>query len=230
MSELLAGLASALWLGLLTAISPCPMATNIAAISFVGRRVGSPGKVFLAGLLYAAGRALAYTALAAILVAGVLSTPALSHALMKYMNKALGPVLIVVGMILLDLLSFNLSGSGVSERMQKRVEAMGLLGALFLGVVFALSFCPISAALFFGSLLALALKSGSPVIIPTAYGLGTALPVLVFAFILAFGAKQVGRVYNRLAPVEKWARRATGGIFIAVGIYYCLVHIFGVMT
>lgn len=227
MTELFLGIASAFWLGILTSISPCPLATNIAAISYVGRRVGSPKKVFLAGLLYTAGRTLTYLVLGVLLVSSLLSAPYLSHILQKYMNKVLGPVLILVGMVLVELIQINFSGSGVSERMQKRVEALGVWGAFLLGVVFALSFCPVSAALFFGSLLPVALRCESGVILPSAYGVATGLPVLVFAVLIALGAKRVGEVYNKLVPFEKWARRITGAIFILVGVYYCLTHIFG---
>lgn len=230
MTEFPIAVASAFWLGILTSISPCPMATNIAAISFVGRRVESPFKVFLAGLLYTAGRTVTYLGLGILLVSSLLSAPYVSHVLQKYMNKLLGPILILVGMLLLELINFNLSGSGVTEKMQKRVEALGLLGALFLGVVFALSFCPISAALFFGSLLPVAIRCESVVIIPSAYGVATGLPVLVFAVLIAAGAKSVGRTYNKLAAFERWARRITGAIFILVGIYYCLTHIFGLFA
>jgi len=228
MTELLVGMAVAFWLGVLTAISPCPLATNIAAISFVGRRVGSPGKVFLTGLLYTAGRTLTYVVLGVLLVSSLLSAPHLSHFLQKYMNKLLGLVLILVGMVLVELIQMNFSGSSVSEKMQKRVEALGMWGALLLGVIFALSFCPVSAALFFGSLLPLALRCESGVILPTAYGMATGLPVLAFAILIALGARRVGEAYNKLVPFEKWARRITGMIFILVGIYYCLTYIFGV--
>jgi cytochrome c biogenesis protein CcdA len=224
--ELLSALASALWLGILTSISPCPMATNIAAISFIGRRVKSPTKVLLTGFLYTAGRALTYVVLGALLTASLLSASSLSHALQKYMNKFLGPILIVVGMILLNLIQIKTSGKGVSDKLQKRVEIMGMSGALLLGVIFAASFCPISAALFFGSLLATAVKVESVALVPLFYGIGTALPVLGFAFIIALGGNSLGTAFNRLTAFEKWARNITGAIFILVGIYYTLRYIF----
>ncbi len=227
MAEFLLAVASAFWLGILTSISPCPLATNIAAISFVGQRVGSPFRVFLTGLLYTAGRTLTYLLLGALLVASLLSAPSVSHLLQKYMNKVLGPILILVGMILVELIQLNFSGASVSERVQKRIEALGMWGALLLGVIFALSFCPTSAALFFGALIPIALRYESGITIPSAYGIATGLPVLIFAVLIALGAKWVGQAYSKLVPFEQWARRITGGIFIAVGIYYCLAHIFG---
>ena len=146
MTPLCSRLGGAFWLGVLTSVSPCPLATNLAAISYVGRNVGSPGKVFLAGVLYTLGRVLVYVALAALLVASVLSSPGVSLWLQANLNKFLGPLLILVGMTLLGLLSLGLSGSGISERLQQRVDRLGLAGAGLLGLVFALSFCPVSAA------------------------------------------------------------------------------------
>ena len=230
MAEFLLATASAFWLGILTSISPCPLATNIAAISFVGRRVDSPFRVFLTGLLYTGGRMLTYLVLAVLLVSGLLWAPSVSHLLQKYMNKVLGPLLILVGMILLELIQIKFSGSGVSEKMQKRIQAMGMWGALPLGVVFALSFCPVSAGLFFGGLIPVALQYESGFIIPSAYGLATGLPVLVFAVLIALGTKRVGQTYNKLVAFERWARRITGVIFIGVGVYHSLAYIFGVFA
>jgi cytochrome c biogenesis protein CcdA len=220
---------SALWLGILTSISPCPLATNIAAVSFIGRRIGRTRVVFLTGLLYTLGRILAYVALGSLLVTSVLSIPQLAYFLQKYMNKILGPILIFVGMILLELISINISGPGLSERMQKRVEILGIWGAALLGIVFALSFCPTSAALFFGSLIPLAVKYKSGFTLPALYGLGTGLPVLLFAVLIAFGAQSVGKAFNKLTQFECWIRRITGVIFIVIGIYFCLTHIFGIL-
>ncbi len=227
MAQFALAVASALWLGILTSISPCPLAMNITAISYIGRRVDDPRKVLSAGLLYTVGRTLTYTVLGALLVASLLSAPRLSHMLQKYMNLAMGPLLIIVGMVLLELISFARKGGGVSEKMQKRVDRLGMWGALLLGIVFAISFCPVSAALFFGSLLALAVTNESGIILPAVYGIGTALPVLVFAVLIAFGANRIGKTYNRMAAFEYWARRTTGLVFIAAGIYYSLTYIFG---
>ncbi|MBN1419696.1 MAG: sulfite exporter TauE/SafE family protein [Planctomycetes bacterium] len=228
MTELLLGAASAFWLGILTSISPCPLATNIAAISFVGRRVGSPARVFLAGVLYTIGRTATYAALGVLLVSSLLSAPHVSHILQKHMNELLGPILIVVGMVLLEMIGLGSWGGGAGGKLQKRVEALGMSGALLLGIVFALSFCPVSAALFFGSLIPVALRCGSGVLVPSAYGVATGLPVLVFALLISLGAKRVAEVYDRIVPFERWARRITGAIFILVGLYYTLAHIFGI--
>jgi cytochrome c biogenesis protein CcdA len=228
MSEFTLAIASAFWLGILTSISPCPLATNIAAISFVGRRVDSPRRVFSAGLLYTSGRSLAYLALGSLLVSSLLSAPLLAHTLQKYMNRALGPVLILVGLVLLGAITFSLPGGGIGDKLQKKVESMGVWGAGLLGLLFALSFCPTSAALFFGSLLPLALHQQSGVMLPGVYGIATGLPVLLFAVLIALGANKVGRAFNRIQAFERWARRVTGALFILIGIYYCLSVFWGV--
>lgn len=229
MNEYLAAILTAFWLGILTSISPCPLATNIAAISYVGRRVGEPGKTFQAGLLYTLGRTAAYTVIGIILVSSLLSAPVLSHLLQKYMNKFLGPILIVVGLILLKVVSFSFSGGGISEKLQRRVDGMGVWGGAFLGLLFALSFCPTSAALFFGSLLPLAIQQNSSIILPAVYGVATGLPVFIFALLIALGANQIGTAFNLITHFETWARRITGLIFILVGIYYTMINLFGIM-
>ncbi len=223
------GVASALWLGILTSISPCPLATNIAAVSFIGKQFTSAPRVALSGIFYVLGRMLAYLGLGMALVASLLSAPQLSVFLQKYMNRILGPVLILVGMVLLELLRFNLAGGGVGERMRERAGKGGVWGAGLLGFLFALSFCPVSAALFFGSLIPLSVKDGSRVLYPLMYGAGTGLPVIVIAMMIAFGAKSIGALFRKLTRVELWARRITGAIFIAVGVYYSLVYIFEIL-
>jgi len=229
MDEFIIGAGSAFWLGILTSISPCPLATNIAAISYIGRRMGDSRQVFLSGMLYTLGRTLAYLGLAFVIVASILSVPQVSLFLQKYMHLVLGPILIIVGMFLLQLIQLNMAGSGMSEGLQKRVDAMGIWGALVLGVVFALTFCPTSAALYFGSLIPLSLKVNSSIALPVIYGIGTALPVLVFAVLLALSAQSVGKAYNVLAKIEWWARIITGWIFVLLGVYYSLKYIFEVI-
>jgi cytochrome c-type biogenesis protein len=229
MTELLLLAASALWLGILTSVSPCPLATNVAAISFIGRRLESPRWVLVSGLLYTAGRVLTYTVLGILLVSSVLSAPSVALALQRYMNQVLGPVLILVGMLLLEILTFGSFGSGLAARLQKRADRWGVLGALLLGVVFALSFCPVSATLFFGSLLTIAVKARSGILLPAVYGIGTGLPVLVFAILIAAGARSLAKVFDKVTVFERWARRVTGVVFLGIGIYYTLVYVFRVV-
>jgi cytochrome c-type biogenesis protein len=229
MSGLALAAVSALWFGILTSVSPCPLATNITAISFVGRRTGSPIGVLLSGLLYTLGRAVIYTAIGILLVSSLLSAPTVSLTLQTWMNKLLGPILILVGMVMLGLLRISFRGRGMSQRLQQRVQRLGLLGALGLGALFALSFCPVSATLFFGSLLPLAVKHGSGILLPFVYGIGTAIPVVIFAIVLAFGARWLGKLFERVTQIERWMRTATGIVFIGVGVYMSLVHVYRVL-
>lgn len=222
----LLGLGTALWLGVLTSISPCPFATNIAAVSFIGRRVDRPRAALSTGLLYGCGRSLVYIVIGMLLVSSLLSAPGVSHILQKYMNKVMGPLLILVGMVLLGLLEIRTRGSDVGWRVGRRTEHWGVWGGLALGVVFALAFCPASAALFFGSLVPISIKYESRFLLPMAYGVGTALPVIMFALAIAAGAGVVARVFQRVATFERWARTATGVIFIAVGVYFSLKFVF----
>ncbi|MCX5866534.1 MAG: aromatic aminobenezylarsenical efflux permease ArsG family transporter [Proteobacteria bacterium] len=220
------GALSAFWLGLLTAISPCPLATNIAAISFIGRKISSPRRAFFSGAAYTIGRSLTYIVIAAVLVFGLTAVPQASWFLQKYMNQFLGPLLIIVGMFLLELIQFDLPALVSNKRMEKQAEKSGLMSSGLLGIMFALSFCPVSAALFFGSLVPLSVKHDSFLIMPLLYGIGTGLPVLAFALAIALGAKSLTQIFNRLSRVELWARRGTGVIFILIGIYFCLRFIF----
>jgi cytochrome c biogenesis protein CcdA len=239
--------ASALYLGVLTSISPCPLATNIAAISYIGRKVEDSRLVIHAGLLYTMGRCVLYLALAVLLTTTALSIPAVSLFLQKYMYLALGPILLLLGMFLVGLITVISGGTVISDGMQKRVDAMGIWGAFPLGILFAVSFCPTSAAWFFG-LLALTMGSeagaitgvlakigitlpgvsipGGTILLPLIYGVGTALPVLLVAFLLAYSAQSIGKTYNVLAKVEWWARMITGWVFILVGVYFSLKYVF----
>jgi len=226
MDNILLSIGTALWLGILTSISPCPLAGNIAAISFIGKRVGSPIKVLLSGLLYVLGRMTAYFILGIVIVMSLLSIPKLSQILQNQVNIALGPILLVIGLILLNIIKFKIRGFGISDKIGKKAESMGIWAAFPLGMLFAISFCPISAALFFGSLIPLAVKSNSGVFLPAVYGIGTGLPVIIFAYIISFGTHSLGKAFDKITQFEKWTRRLTGAIFIIVGLYYILAYIF----
>jgi len=238
---------AALYLGLLTSISPCPLATNIAAISYVGRKVGDSRWVIAAGFLYTLGRCLLYLALAVLLAVTAMSIPAVSLFLQKYMHLVLAPIFLLLGMFLVGLITIGGGGARMSEGMQKRVDSMGIWGAFLLGVLFAVAFCPTSAAWFFG-LVALMLGSeagaitgvltkvgislpaaslpGATVVLPIVYGIGTGVPVLLVAFLLAYSAKSVGKTYNVLSKVEWWARQITGWVFVLAGVWFAAKYVF----
>ena len=238
---------AALYLGLLTSISPCPLATNIAAISYVGRKVGDTRWVIAAGLLYTLGRCLLYMVLAVVIATTAMSIPAIALFLQKYGSMVLGPVFLLLGMLLVGQIVISGGGATMTEGMQKRIDAMGVWGALLLGVLFAVAFCPTSAAWFFG-LVALILGSeagavtgqlanigislpeaslpGATIVLPLVYGIGTAVPVLLVAFLLAYSAQSVGKAYNMLAKVEWWARQITGWLFVLAGVWFSLKYAF----
>jgi len=213
---------SALWLGILTSISPCPLAANVAAVSYVGRHVGSPRRVLVAGALYTVGRAMAYLVLGAAAVWSLMSVVSASAFLQGSFSRLIGPMLVAVGLFLLGVFSFTIRGAGVSDAMRERIDRAGLWGALPLGALLALAFCPVSAALFFGSLVPLAIQNASPVLLPAVYGVGTALPVVVFAVLIAMGVGWMGSALDRVQAFEKWARFATGLVFVGVGIFETL--------
>ena len=219
---------SALWLGILTSISPCPMATNIAAISFITRNLKSSRRVLWSGLLYSAGRMLAYVVIAVLAVASLLSLPEVAFYLEVYMGKIIGPLLIVVGIVLLDMipLPFSTSIPG-GDRLQERAGKWGIWGAALLGIIFAVTFCPLSGALFFGSLIPLAVDGKSAVLMPALYGLGTALPVVAFSLVIAFSVKSLGVFFRKLTRIEKWARKITALVFIGAGLYLLLKTVIG---
>ena len=219
---------SALWLGVLTAVSPCPLASNIAAISFIGRQIGDKRGVIVSGVLYTIGRTLAYIVLGAGIVAGLLASGEVSRFLQQYLNEALGPALILLGMILLGMLGEKISLNLTPDSIKEKAEKNGVWFAMPLGVIFALSFCPVSAGLFFGALIPLSLKYSSSWLLPSVYGVGTALPVIFFAFLIAFGGEYLGKAFNCLTKTEIWVRRIAGIFFILAGIYYSLIYIYDV--
>jgi cytochrome c biogenesis protein CcdA len=217
---------TAIWLGILTSVSPCPLATNIAAVSYISHRITQRNTVFLSGILYTLGRSLTYIVLGVLIVKTLVDVPILSDFLQRYINKILGIVLILIGMVLLDLLRIPLSLPSVSENIAKKLVDKGALGSLPLGILFALAFCPVSAALFFGGLIPIAVKAQSGFGLPLIYGIGTGLPVLLFAFLAAAGAGYINNLYHRITRIEFYTKKATGIIFILVGIYYAFAYIF----
>lgn len=210
---------TALLLGLLTALSPCPLATNIA----LGKRIDNRRTIFLNGLYYTLGRTLAYTLLAWVLLWGIRTGAAalgLEDALRVWVERLLGPVLVVMGVLMffadrLRLPSLNTSGS---ERLAKK----GAWGALLLGVLFALAFCPSSAMFYFGMLIPLSASTAGGWLLPVVFSIATALPVLIVAWLLAFSVQKVSTFYNKMQSVQKWLTVIVGALFVAIGIYYII--------
>jgi cytochrome c biogenesis protein CcdA len=219
MDQFWVGWFSALWLGILTSISPCPLASNIAAVSFLSKKIVHPAAVFISGLVYTLGRMVSYALIGWIIIHSLVSIPEIAMFLQKYMGKALGPVLMVTGLILLEILQLRLPSFSLSQHHNK-LAGSGAPGAFLLGLIFALAFCPVSAALFFGSLIPLALSHSAGGVLPFVYGIGTGLPVLAFALAIALGVTSLSHWFHKLTKIELYTRRITGAIFIIAGLYY----------
>ena len=217
---------SALFLGLLTAISPCPMATNLAAIAYISRRVMDRRYAIMTGTLYTVGRMFSYSVLGILIITAGLEIPGVASFLQNFGERILGPFLIVVGLIMLniDRVAFS-PGGGKLSSIGRKVADRGILGGFLLGILFALAFCPSSAVLFFGVLIPLALKTSGGVTLPAVFAIGTGLPVLVFGIFLSAGVSRVSGWLNALTRIEKIIRVIVSVIFIGIGIYYVVLWI-----
>ncbi len=180
------------------------------------------------GLMYVLGRVIGYTALGALVVASVLSAPGVSIWLQRHLNLFLGPLLVLVAMVLLGLINLPVSSGSFVNSLRERFQKLGIVGAGLLGLLFALSFCPVSAALFFGSLIPLAIAEESLLLLPAVYGIGTGVPVFGFGVVLVFGAKSLGTAFQRVSGVEHVLRHGTGIVILLVGVYLTLQQVYGV--
>jgi cytochrome c-type biogenesis protein len=217
---------SALFLGLITAISPCPLATNVAAIAYLGRRVSDRKYAITTSALYTLGRMFSYTLIGVLIIVIGVEIPAIALFLQGIGESVLGPLLIVIGVLMLfiDRLSFGGAGNRLTD-LGNKVANWGMLGGFLLGVIFALAFCPYSAVLYFGVLMPLALKSAGGIGLPAIYAIGTGVPVLVIGILLSLGVAGVTSWLNGLRRVERIIRIVVAVIFIGVGIYYVVLWI-----
>ena len=216
---------TALILGLMTAISPCPLATNITAIGFIGKDIENRNRVFYNGLVYTLGRAISYTLLAFIIFLGV-DQFAMSGIFQKYGEKIIGPLLILIGLFMLDVLKIKFPGMGkLTERFGGK-DTKNYWDVLLLGILFALAFCPYSGVLYFGILIPITVSSASGLYLPIIFAIATGIPVIVFAWLIAYTLSGVGTAYNKIKTFELWFRRVISVVFILVGIYYIITVFF----
>lgn len=216
---------SALALGLLTAISPCPLATNITAIGFISKNVEDKQKVFYNGLIYTLGRALSYTILAVIIFIGA-DKAKLGGWFQQYGEKFIGPILIVIGLFMLDIIKIKFPGIGsLTKRFQKN-GTQSYWEVLLLGILFALAFCPYSGILYFGALIPITIGSASGLYLPVVFAIATGIPVILFAWLLAYTVSGVGKLYNKIRTFEIWFRRVVSIAFMGFGIYYIAIVYF----
>jgi cytochrome c biogenesis protein CcdA len=221
-------LLAAFFIGLMMAISPCPLATNITAIAYASKKIDNSKHTTIVSLLYTLGRMFTYVAIASLIVWFGVNVQAVSLFLQKYGEKVLGPLLIIIGVIMLDIIKINMFKSNAKlDALKEKLAKKGFLGSFLLGVIFALAFCPFSAVLFFGMLIPLAIKAGDGLIIPAVFALATGLPVIILSLILVYSVSKLGNIMNKIQTFEKWIRRIVAVTFIIAGFYYLGTYIFG---
>lgn len=214
-------LLSAFILGLMTAISPCPMATNITAIGFISKDINSQRKVFINGLIYTLGRGISYTAIGLLFFFGA-SQIEFSAMFQEWGEKLLGPILIVIGLFMLGVINIKIPGVGsLTQKMENKSKG-SIWSSLLLGVVFALAFCPYSGVLYFGMLMPMTISSASGLYLPMIFAIATGIPVIIFAWLIAYSVGAIGGLYNKMKNFEKWFRKVISVLFILVGIYYII--------
>lgn len=218
-------LLTAFVLGLMTAISPCPLAMNITATAYLSKDIANRKRVFLNGIFYTLGRIFSYTALGLVFYFGA-SKFHIAKMLQNISGLYLGIALVIIGILMLDVIKFNIPflnklTAKVSEKKMKN----NYLNAFFLGVLFALAFCPYSGVLYFGVLIPMTISSATGLILPPVYAIATGLPVIIIAYLLAYSMSNVGKFYNRMKSFEVWFRRIVSAVFIVVGIYYVVINI-----
>lgn len=215
-------LLTALALGLLTAIAPCPLATNITATAYIAKTINSKKKVLLSGVFYTLGRMLSYTAIGAIIYFGA-SKFQIAKLFQGNGEKYIGFVLVILGLIMLDIIKLNfIKGLNVSDKLSDKFKDKGLLGSFLLGALFALAFCPYSGALFFGMLMPITIKTG--LLAPIVFSIGTGFPVILFAFVIAFSLEKLGKYFKAITQIEKVMRVVAGLTFIITGLYYINIY------
>jgi cytochrome c-type biogenesis protein len=211
---------SALVLGLLTAISPCPMATNITAIGYIGKDLANRNRIFYNGLMYTLGRTVSYTVLALILFFGA-DQLRISGVFQRYGEKIIGPLLIIIGIFMLGIIRLNFpSFNRLSERFQNR-SRFNYWDVFLLGVIFALAFCPYSGVLYFGMLIPLTIST-SGLHLPVVFAIATGIPVILFAWVIAYTISGMGNLYKRIKSFEFWFRKVVAVLFIGIGVYYVI--------
>jgi cytochrome c biogenesis protein CcdA len=231
-------LVAAFFIGLMTAISPCPLTTNITAIAYISKRIKTGKHTLIVGFLYTLGRAFTYILISMMIVFFGLKTQSIALFLQKYGERLLGPLLILIGVVMLDVLKFNflkkktnikhnkISKKHFYDDLKEKIAKKGYLGSFLLGVLFALAFCPFSAVLFFGMLIPLAINAKDAILIPFMFSFATGLPVIIFSFILVFSISKLGTILNKVQTFEKYVRKIVAILFICVGISYVFMFLF----
>ena len=217
---------TAFLLGLITAISPCPLATNVAAIGYIGKEMENRKWIFINGLLYTFGRILAYTILGIVVISIIregASIFGVQKFVAKYGEMIIGPALLLIGLYMLFGHKLRLPSFGFSGKGGEKIAKNGSWGAFLLGVLFAMAFCPSSGIFYFGMLIPMSATATGGYFLPIIYAIATSLPVIIIAWVLAFGANQIGAVYGKIQMVQRWLNLIVGVLFVAIGVYYCIM-------
>lgn len=216
---------TAFLLGLMTAMSPCPLATNITATAYLSKDITEKKRVLLNGVFYTVGRVFSYTTLGLIFYFGA-SKFQVAKLLQNVGGLYLGIGLVVIGILMLDFIKINIPGlNKLNQKISQKNMKKSYLNAFFLGVLFALAFCPYSGVLYFGVLIPMTISSASGLLLPPIFAIATGLPVIIIAYLLAYSMSNVGKFYNKMKTFEVWFRRIISSIFILVGIYYIITNI-----
>ena len=214
-------LIAAFFIGLMTAISPCPLATNITAIAYISKKIDNGKHTVITGVVYTLGRMFTYVLLASLIVYIGVNVQSISLSLQKYGERLIGILLIFIGLVMLNIIRLSfIKSSGKLDKIKERLSEKGYLGSFLLGVIFALAFCPFSAVLFFGMLIPLALKFSDGILIPSVFAFATGLPVILLSIVLVFSVSKLSNIMKKVELVEKYTRLIVGWIFIIVGAYY----------
>jgi len=223
-------LIAAFFIGLMTAFSPCPLATNITAVAYASKKIGNKKDTIKVSLYYTLGRAITYILIAALIIYLGVNIQGISLFLQSYGDKLLGPLLLLIGLVMLELIKLkSFTGGKRLNKLKEQLASKGYLGSFLLGVLFALAFCPFSAVLYFGMLIPLALSINDALIVPSIFALGTGLPVIILSFILNQSVSKLSKVMKKIEVFEKYTRRVVGVIFIIVGLVYTINYTIGVL-
>ena len=214
-------LLAAFFMGLMTAISPCPLATNITAIAHASQDIKNKKKTILTSVFYTLGRMFTYVLLASLIVYIGVNVQSISLFLQKYGEKILGPLFILIGLVMLNVIKLpSLKSGNKMNNLKEKLSKKGYFGSFLLGVLFALAFCPFSAVLYFGMLIPLALKFSDGILIPSVFAFATGLPVIIFSFILVYSVSKLGNILKKVETFEKWMRYIVAVVFLIIGAYY----------
>ncbi|MBU0761653.1 MAG: sulfite exporter TauE/SafE family protein [Candidatus Altiarchaeota archaeon] len=219
-------LVTAFFIGLMTAISPCPLTTNITAVAYISRKIDNSKNTILVGLFYTLGRIISYTLLAGIIVYVGVNSREVAMILQEYGEIILGPLLLIAGLVMIEAVKIKVPSGGTRfGSLKQKLGEKGYLGGFLLGMIFALSFCPFSAVLYFGMLIPLAVKTNDALVIPSVFAFATGLPVIISSVLLVKSVSTLGKLMHKTQAMEKTIRKTVAVVFILVGLYFIALTI-----